>query len=193
MNLFSKWFFFDPFDKQSILTFFLLNRNTGVIFFNNSEKDIRKFKHKIKSYVNSCKQRRIPFLIQNSIELAIKYNALGTFTYLNFLDKSLKFRLSFLKRPKTIQMFTVAHNLKEILISERNFFDSIFISPVYKTLSYENKVALKPLKFIGLCHKSRLKNHALGGISKKKFTRIKNKKLFGFGAITYFNEYFRLK
>ena len=192
MNLFSKWFFFDPFDKKSILTFFLLNRNTGVIFFNNSKKDVKKFKLKIRSYADLCKQKRIPFLIHNSIELAIKYNALGTFTYLNFFDKSVQFRLSFLKRPKTLEMFTVAHNVKEILISERNSFDSIFISPVYNTFSYKNKVALKPVKFISLCHKSKLKNHALGGITKKKFSRIKNKKLFGFGAITYFKEYFRL-
>ena len=111
MNLFSKWFFFDPFDKQSILTFFLLNRNTGVIFFNKSKKDIKKFKYKIKSYVNLCKQRRIPFLIQNSIELAIRYNALGTFTYLNFFDESVKFRLSFLKRPKTIHVAISIHLL----------------------------------------------------------------------------------
>ena len=179
------WFFFDPYDKKSNSIFASVNKKIGIIFFSNS-KSRNKFNSKIKDYIDLCKQKRIYFLIQNSIDLAIKHRAIGVFCYLNYFKKSANLKLQSLNRPSYIKMFTSVHNLKEIKFSEKKKFDVIFISPLFKTLSHPSYSPLTAVNFINLCTKSSLKNFALGGVTKKNYRRIKNNKLVGFGGITYF-------
>jgi len=179
------WFFFDPFDKSSKINFSRANKSIGIIFYSNSKLK-NKFSAKIKDYIDLCKQNRIFFLIQNSVDLAIRHKAIGVFCYLDYFKKSSNLKLLFLKRPSHIKIFTSVHNLKEIKFSEKKNFDVIFISPLYKTQSHPNYRPLGPVNFINLCTKSSLINLALGGVTKKNYRRIKNNNIAGFGGITYF-------
>ena len=112
------WFFFDPYDKNAKSNFTRVTKKIGIIFYSNS-KFKNKFSAKIKDYIDLCKQNRIFFLIQNSIDLAIKYKAIGVFCYLDYFKKSSNLKLLSLKRPAHIKMFTSVHNLKEIKFSEK--------------------------------------------------------------------------
>ena len=183
-------FFFDPYDKNAKTNFSRVTKKIGIIFYSNS-KFKNKFSAKIKDYIDLCKQNRIFFLIQNSIDLAIKHKAIGVFCYLDYFKKSSNLKLLSLKRPAHIKMFTSVHNLKEIKFSEKKNFDVIFISPLFKTQSHPSYRPLVSVNFINLCTKSSLINLALGGVTKKNYRRIKNNKLAGFGGITYFKNNLR--
>ena len=99
--------------------------------------------------------------------------------------KSKKFNST---RNKHRSYFTVAkvHNLKEAFLA-RGFVDLIFLSPALKTNSYPNKKPLSKYIFISLCFffKEQL-IFALGGVNYTNIKSMKNKKLYGFGAISCF-------
>ena len=67
--------------------------------------------------------------------------------------------------------------------------DIVFISNVFKTKSHPRRKGLGTKKLFELCIllKNKL-NFALGGITKKNISRLKNKYLKGFAAISYFRE-----
>ena len=81
---------------------------------------------------------------------------------------------------------TTVHSLKEIRISQTIKFDFIFIAPVYKTQTHPLIRPINPLGFISLSKESNSRVFALGGIDDQNFKRLKNKFLYGFGAISYF-------
>ena len=94
-------------------------------------------------------------------------------------------------KNKHRRYYTVAkvHNLKEAFLA-RGFVDLIFLSPVLKTNSYPDKKPLSKYIFISLCFffKEELV-FALGGVNYTNIRSIKNKKLYGFGAISCFKNY----
>ena len=100
--------------------------------------------------------------------------------------KSKKFHST---KNKNKNYFTVAkvHNFKEAFLA-KGFIDLIFLSPVLKTNSYPKKKPLSNYIFISLCFffKEEL-IFALGGVNYKNIKSIKNKNLYGFGAISCFS------
>ena len=86
--------------RMQKVTFARVTKKIGIIFYSNS-KFKNKFSAKIKDYIDLCKQNRIFFLIQNSIDLAIKHKAIGVFCYLDYFKKIFKFKIALFKRAWT--------------------------------------------------------------------------------------------
>ena len=80
------------------------------------------------------------------------------------------------------------HNFKEAL-NIKNLVDFVFLTPVFKTKSYLDKVPLTRYVFLSLCFFFKEKViFALGGINYQNFNFIKNQKVYGFGGITIFKD-----
>ena len=187
MKSIKKWFFFNPFNNTSIIAFNKLTNDVGVIFLNRSKKSENQFIEIIRDFIISCIQKKIPFLINSSMLLAVKYNANGIFVDLNN-EQALnsKRRLIFKKKRKKLIVASVIHNYSEMNIFNSLGLDMAFISPVFKTKTHRKMNPLSRFRFFDLCKKTKSNLYALGGIDTKNFKKIKNKFLNGFGAINYF-------
>ena len=100
--------------------------------------------------------------------------------------KSKKF---FSTKSNNKNYFTIAkvHNFKEALLA-KGLVDLIFLAPALKTDSYPKKKPLSNYIFISLCFFFKEEViFALGGVNYKNIKSMKNKKLYGFGAISCFN------
>ena len=137
MKSIKKWFFFNPFNNTSIIAFNKLTNDVGVIFLNRSKKSENQFIEIIRDFMISCIQKKIPFLINSSMLLAIKYNANGIFVDLNN-EQALnsKRRLIFKKKRKKLIVASVIHNYSEMNIFNSLRLDMAFISPVFKTKTH---------------------------------------------------------
>jgi thiamine monophosphate synthase len=63
----------------------------------------------------------------------------------------------------------------------------VFISNVFDTQSYPDKKKLSLFNFFSMCFLLKKKKvFALGGVNKSNFKKLKNRYLYGFGAISYF-------
>lgn len=185
-NLPKKWFFCDPFSKKSLMTVSLLDYNVGVILYNKKSIKEILFSNEISKVINLLKNKRICFLIHNSIILARKFSANGVFLSIDQLVIKRSLNLKIKDHAKKFLFATTVHNQKEIRISRSKKFDFIFISPVYKTQTHRSVRPINPLGFLNLSKKSNSRIFALGGINDQNFKRLKNKFLYGFGAINYF-------
>ena len=93
------------------------------------------------------------------------------------------------KKKNHKNYFTVAkvHNVKEASLA-KGFIDLIFLSPVLKTNSYPEKKPLSNYIFISLCFFFKEEViFALGGVNYNNIKSVKNKNLYGFGAISCFD------
>ena len=179
-----EWFFFNPTNNTHDKYFFRISNKTGIIFFYEHKKEKNEFFKKIKPYITWCQNNGINFFIQSSIYWANKYHAIGIFFDKKNFIISNKLNLNSIKKK-----FLIAgkiHDLKE-LKSFSKFLNLVFISNVFKTFSYPNKKELSMFNFFSMCHLLKKKKiFALGGVDKNNFKKLKNKYLYGFGAISYF-------
>ena len=178
-----EWFFFSPEDFSDNTKLSNLSQKAGVIFFSKN-LNINNFLKKIEPLLSFCRKRKIKFVIPFSQFWGNKYNPFGMMIEIN--RKSKKF---YSTKNKHRSYFTVAkvHNLKEAFLA-RGFVDLIFLSPVRKTNSYPDKKPLSKYIFISLCFffKEEL-IFALGGVNYTNIKSMKNKNLYGFGAISCFD------
>jgi len=173
-NLPKYYYFIDSFKKDHIKK---LDKNIAIIYRNYNKKlDINKI-IKIKKF---CKLTGRKFIISNNIKLAIKLDLDGI--YLPSFNKSFKIN----NYPKKKNFITIgsAHNLKEIRIKEKQHVDIIFLASVFNL----KKTYLGIEKFKILKNKTKTKIVALGGINENNIKKIKLLKIFGFAAISFFNE-----
>ena len=179
-----EWFFFNPENFSDIKKLSNLSKKVGVIFFSNN-LNINNFLKKIEPLLRLCRKRKIKFVIPFSKFWGNKYNPFGMMVEIN--RKSKKF---YSTKDKHRNYFTVAkvHNFKEAFLA-RGFVDLVFLSPVLKTNSYPDKKPLSKYFFISLCFffKEEL-IFSLGGVNYTNIKSIKNKKLYGFGAISCFKK-----
>ena len=177
-----EWFFFNPENFPDSKKLNNLSKNVGVVFFNNN-LNINNFLKKIEPLLSFCRKRKIKFVIPFSKFWGNKYNPFGMMVEVNSKTKKI-----YSMKNKHRNYFTVAkvHNLKEASLA-RGLVDLIFLSPVLKTNSYPDKKPLSKYIFISLCFffKEEL-IFALGGVNYKNINSMKNKKLYGFGAISCF-------
>ena len=183
-NIPKEWFFFNPINNSHNKYFFKISNKTGVIFFyeNNKEKD--EYFAKIKPYIQWCKTKGINFLIQSSVFLANKYHALGIF----FDNKNLLIcnKLALTSINKKFLTAGKVHSLNEANKFGK-LLNIVFISNVFETQTHPNKKKLSKFNFFSICNLlKRKKVFALGGVDKSNFKKLKNKYLYGFGAISYF-------
>ena len=161
-----------------------LTKKTGVVFFNNNQKKNEGFIKNIKPFIHLCQKNRIMFLIESSVYWANRFNALGILIDPNNNPLVNMVNLRMIKKKKLIA--TKVHNHKEAL-SFRSWINISFISNIYNTSSHPKKRSLNLYEVLMLSRILRERiNFGLGGLTKKKFHRVKNKWLYGFGAISYF-------
>ena len=176
------WFFFNPENLSDRKTLSNLSKKVGVIFFSDN-LTINNFLKKIEPLLSFCRRKKIKFIIPFSQFWGNKYNAFGMMIEIN--RKSRNF---YSTKNKHRNYFTVAkvHNLKEAFLA-KGWIDLIFLTPVLKTNSYPDKTPLSNYIFLSLCFffKEEL-IFALGGVNYENIKSMKNKKLYGFGAISCF-------
>ena len=178
-----EWFFFNPENLSDGEKLKHLTNKVGVIFF-NKKLNLNNFLKKIEPCVQFCRRKKIKFVIPFSKFWGNKYKAFGMMIEVN--KKSKEFHST---KNKHKNYFTVAkvHNFKEAFLA-KGFIDLIFLSPVLKTNSYPEKKPLSNYIFISLCFFFKEEViFALGGVNYKNIKSMKNKNLYGFGAISCFD------
>ena len=186
INIPEEWFFCNPFEVYSEKIICSLTCKTGVIFFSEEPFNREEFIKNIKPLVQICRKNRIIFIIQSSFFWASKYNANGIL--IDFKDKILSNMVNFNLIKEKFLLAVKVHNLKEAKKLVKDI-DIVFISNVFKTKTHPGREGLGTKKLFELCVFLKNKsNFALGGITKKNISHLKNKDLKGFGAISYFKE-----
>ena len=172
-----EWFFFNPSLHPNFIDVKKISKRTGVIFFNDN-LNIHKFCKGIEPYVTLCHNKKIKFIIPNSIFWANRYKAYGILVNLNKKLKKFSFKSKYFIVSKV-------HNFKEAYIA-KDSVDLIFISPIFNTPSYPQKKPLKNYIFISLCFFFKEKViFGLGGINNKNSKSIPNRYVCGFGSISF--------
>mgnify|MGYP001164156070 FL=1 len=186
INIPEEWFFCNPFDNYSEKIICSLTCKTGVIFFSEEPFKKKEFIKNIEPLVQICRKNRIIFFIQSSFFWASKYNANGIL--IDFKNRVLSNMVNLNLIKEKFLLAVKIHNFKEAKKFAKHI-DIIFISNVFKTKSHPRRNGLGTKKLLKLCIFLRNKlNFALGGITKENIGLLKNKRLKGFGAISYFRE-----
>tara|TARA_B100000524_G_C23542435_1_gene331742 strand:+ start:134 stop:718 length:585 start_codon:yes stop_codon:yes gene_type:complete len=181
-----EWFFFNPINKAYDKYFFKISNRVGVIFFYNIRKEKELFLKLLEPYILWCKIKKIQFIIQSSIYWANKYKALGIFIDSQSFSLNDNLNISYLKKK-----FLIAGKVHNVVEAKKfnSFYNLVFISNAYRTNSHPGRASLSRSYFLKICFilRSNL-NFALGGVNAINFKKLKNKHLYGFGAISYFKE-----
>ena len=173
MHMMNKYYFINKFDTNIIDK---QDKQTTIIYRNYNSKIIdEKLILKIKKY---CKVKKIKFYLSNNIKLAIKLDLDGA--YIPSFNKSTKHLAFSLK--KKFEIIGSAHCIKQIKTKETQNVNKIFLSSLFK----KNKNYLGINKFKLISNLTQKKVVALGGISKKNFSKLRLLKNSDFAGISYF-------
>ncbi len=96
-------------------------------------------------------------------------------------DKST--RINIYSKKNKFLILGSAHNLKEIKIKENQNVDALFLSSLFN----KKKTFLGLQKFKILKSKTKFKVIALGGINEKNINKLKLLNIYGYAAISFFN------
>ena len=172
-NLPKYYYFIDSFNKEHIKN---LNKNIAIIFRKYDKNlNIRKLQE-IKKF---CKSSNRKFFLSNNVKLALKLDLDGV--YLPSFDKST--RINIYSKKNKFLILGSAHNLKEIKIKENQNVDALFLSSLFN----KKKTFLGLQKFKILKSKTKFKVIALGGINEKNINKLKLLNIYGYAAISFFN------
>ena len=173
--------FIDKFKESDLIK---LNSKISLIYRNyktkiniNIIKDIKKF----------CKKTNRKFYLANDVKLAYQLDLDGA--YIPSFNKSLRHN-SFSKKKK-FRLIGSAHNIKEILIKEKQNVGCIFLSPVFKTQNHKNYLGI--YRFMSLKKLTNYKVIALGGINIFNLKRLKLTNCFGIASISFINSLYNGK
>ena len=154
-----------------------LSKNINIIYRNYSNINHLNNLLKIKSF---CKKAKIKLYLSNNIKLSIKLGLDGV--YIPSLNKQINY-CGLYNLPKNFKIIGSAHNLKEIIIKNRQGCEEIFLSPLFKNEKSKNYLGIIKFNLITLnCKKKFI---ALGGINKKNYKKIKLLKSNGFASISW--------
>jgi len=166
--------FISTFKKEEILN---LNKNIGIIFRNYQNKLNINEILKLKQF---CRSDNRKVYLANNIKLAISLSLDGI--YIPAFNKNI-----LLKKFRTRKNFLIlgsAHNAQEIHEKEKQGIEVIFLSPLFKTKKYKDKLGIT--KFNILSRLTKKKVIALGGINKKNINMLKIANAYGFSGISFF-------
>ena len=166
-----QYYFINKFDKEIIGK---QSKKTALVFRNYTKKVNVEEIIKIRNY---CKKLQLKFLISNNFKLACMLKLDGA--YIPSFNKSFN-HLGYNIRKKFIILGS-AHNLKEIRLKEMQKVQLLVISSVFKKKNY-----LGINKFRNISKLTSKKIIALGGVSKKNKSLLKNTNCFGFAGISFF-------
>ena len=166
--------FISTFKEKEILN---LNPKVGIIFRNYKDKININEILKLKQF---CKLNNRNLYLANNIKLAINLNLDGI--YIPAFNKNIIFGK--FKTKKNFLKLGSAHDIKEIKEKEKQGVEVIFLSPLFKTKNYKNKLGI--IKFNILSRLTKKKIIALGGINKKNINMLKITNAYGFSGISFF-------
>ncbi len=170
-----KYYFIDKFETIKIDR---QDKHTTIIYRNySSKKTDKELILKIKNY---CKKKGIRLYLSNNIKLAKKLDLDGA--YIPSFNRNTRHLAFSLK--KDFELIGSAHNLKEIRVKETQNVNKIFISSIFK----KNKNFLGINKFKLISNYTKKEIVALGGISKKNFSKLKLLGNSEFAGISYFEQ-----
>ena len=171
--------FIDEFKEADLLK---LDSKISLIYRNYNKKiDILLIKE-IKQF---CRKKNRKFFLANNVGLAYKLGLDGA--YIPSFNNCMKHN-QYNKRQK----FTVigsAHNVKEIIIKQKQKVEYIFISSLFK--KKKNKKFLGLYKFLLLKRFSQKKTIALGGINNNNIKKLNLLNCSGFAAISLLKEIYK--
>ena len=101
----------------------------------------------------------------------------------NDIKSSIKLGLDGVSLPKSFKILGSAHNIKEIIVKQKQLCNEVFLSPVFKVL--KTKKYLGVIKFNLIALNSALDLIALGGINQKNFKNLKLFRAKGFASISW--------
>ena len=136
--------------------------------------------NKILKLRDFCKKTNRKLFIANNIKLALNYKLDGV--YIPSFNEKLNFNFT-TNRPQKFNIIGSAHNIKEIIIKEKQGCDEIFISSIFQNQKSRNFLGV--IKFNLLANKTSNKIIALGGINEKNFNNLKLVNAIGFASISW--------
>lgn len=132
---------------------------------------------KLKNYSKKNKKK---LFVSNNIELALNLKLDGV--YIPSFNNRLNYSYIYGK-PKKFSIIGSAHNLKELIIKEKQGCKEIFISSIFKI--QKTKKFLGIVKFNLLANQSKKKIIALGGINETNYKSLKSTNSIGFASISW--------
>jgi thiamine-phosphate pyrophosphorylase len=153
-----------------------LKKNIAIIYRNYTKKIDKKGLNNLKIL---CKKQNRKLYLANDYKLAVKMNLDGV--YIPSFNQKLNINLY--RKKKNFIILGSAHNIKEIKIKEKQNVDAIFLSSLFK----KKKTYLGLKRFKNLKSKTLLKIIALGGINKNNIKELRLLNVYGFAAISFFN------
>ena len=152
-----------------------LSNNINLIYRNyNSHNDIDTIL-KLKNFSKKTKRK---LYITNNIKLALNLKLSGI--YIPSFNNKINYPYLY-NKPKKFKIIGSAHNVKEILIKEKQGCEEIFVSSIFKN-SKSNKF-LGIVRFNLLTNNSSNKIVALGGINENNFNNLSSTNCVGFASI----------
>ncbi len=146
------------------------------LIYRNYEKKINI--SLIKKIKNFCKKTNRKFYLANNTQLGYNLNLDGI--YIPSFNKDYKHN-SF-RRRKKFKILGSAHNIKEILIKEKQNVDNIFISPIFENQKQKKNLGI--YRFLILKKLTKQKVIALGGINKSTIKKLGVTNCDGFASIS---------
>ena len=154
-----------------------LSNNINLIYRNyNKQNDIKTIL-KLRDF---CRKTQSKLFISNNIKLALNLKLNGI--YVPSFNKKLNYNYIY-NKPKKFSIIGSAHNLKEILIKEKQGCEEIFISSIFQNQKSRNYLGIT--KFNLLARKTKHKIIALGGINEKNYKKLKSTLSDGFASISW--------
>jgi len=154
-----------------------LSNNINLIYRNyNNHNDIDTIL-KLKNFSKKTKRK---LYISNNIKLALNLKLNGI--YIPSFNNKINYSYIY-NKPKEFKIIGSAHNIREILIKEKQGCEEIFISSIFKNLK-SNKF-LGVIRFNLLAKSSLNKIIALGGINVTNYKKLNSTKSIGFASISW--------
>jgi len=169
----NKYYFISEFDTNNINK---LDKQTAIIFRDYTSKKVNE--STITKIKKICKKKSIKFYLSNNIKLAVKLNLDGI--YIPSFNKSLG-HLSYSYKRK-FKILGSAHNLREIRVKERQKVEKIFLSSLFK--KNKNYLGINKIKLLSKLTSKKIV--VLGGVSKKKYRKLKILNNPDFAGISFF-------
>ena len=120
--------FYHFIDNLNIKNIQKLDKNIALIYRNYKKKPK---KNEVLKFKINCKKKKIKFLVSNYEDIVNKYNLDGF--YIPSFNKQINYCRAF-SLPKSFKILGSAHNIKEIIVKQKQLCNEVFLSPVFKVL-----------------------------------------------------------
>ena len=174
-NFLSKFYCY--IDDYNLSELSKLSNHINLIYRNYNKKNDVEILLKLRDF---CKKNKRKLFLSNNIKLALNYKLNGV--YIPSFNKKINYNF-INSKPQNFSIIGSAHNIREIIIKEKQGCEEIFVSPIFET--YKSKNFLGIIKFNLLAINSRQKIIALGGINEKNYKELKSTQSIGLASISW--------